>query len=485
MKRNKILAAIVGMVMLVATLAACGGGGATQTTAAPSAVDTQAVTTAAPAPAATTAAPAPAAAPETQAPATEAATDPAALTTDNITLTISWWGGESRAEATQKAIDAFMKKYPNIKVESTFSAWTGWEDTMGLAFASDTAQDVVQINWNWIYNFGANGNVFVNLYDYQDVLDVKQFPESALKASELDGKLQGIPVAMTARTMFWNKNTFDKAGVAIPTTWDDMLASGEAFKAALGDDYYPFMLTEYDRIIFMVYYLESLYNKPWVVDNKVNYTEEEIAEGFAMFTELEDKHVIPTIQMVKEFSADPLDQSERWINGYWAGVHTWNTSNAPLKASLPEDQQAGFVAGPMFDGLPYKGGLNKISMEFAVTQTCKHPKEAAALINFMLNEEEGVVAMAGERGVPASAAAFAIAERDSIVDQLTIDATNYALNEGWNQFPLDAYFEHNDLKNNPEGAYYKIFSAHSYKSISDAEAAKQLVEAINTVMAAQ
>lgn len=406
----------------------------------------------------------------------------AGLTTDNITLTMSWWGGESRAEATQAAIDAFHAKYPNITIEPTFNAWTGWEDAMGLAFATDTAQDIVQINWNWIYSFGANGNVFADLYQYSSVLDVTQFPESALKASELDGKLQGIPVAMTARTMYWNKNTFDKAGVAIPVTWDDLLAAGEAFKTNLGDDYYPLMFTEYDEIIFMVYYLESMYGKVWVDDNQLQYTAEEIATGFEMLRELEEKHVIPTIQMVKDYSADPPDKSDRWINGYWAGLHNWNTSLAPLVAALPDDQKAGFTPGPMFEGLPYKGGFNKISMEFAITQTCEYPLEAAAFINFMLNEPEGVAAMAGERGVPASAEGFRLAIENNVVDALTTDATNYALNSGWNEFKLDPYFEAADLKNNPEGAYYKIFSAFSYGQITADEAATQLIDAINAAM---
>ena len=37
-------------------------------------------------------------------------------TTDPIELTISWWGGDSRHEAYQKAIEAFQEKYPNITV---------------------------------------------------------------------------------------------------------------------------------------------------------------------------------------------------------------------------------------------------------------------------------------------------------------------------------------------------------------------------------
>ncbi len=404
------------------------------------------------------------------------------VTTDNVTLTMSWWGGDSRHAATQLAVEKFMEKYPNITVETTFGAWTGWSEATGLKLATDTGEDVMQINWNWISEFGGSGDVFTNLYDYTDVLDVKQFPASALAASEIGGMLQAIPVATTARTMYWNKNTFDKAGIATPVTWDDLIAAGATFKEALGDDYYPFVLTEYDRIIFMVYYLESMYNKAWVLDGQLQYTKEEIMEGLEMLAMLEAEHVIPTIQMVDEYSADPLDKSDRWINGYWAGVHNWNTSFAPLRDALPEDQRAGFVTATMFEGLPYKGGFNKISMLFAVPASSAHPVEAAALINFLLNEKEGVIAMASERGVPASAAGFAIASENNILDAMTIEATNNALNSGWNTFPLDTNFENSYLKSDPEGIYYQVFSGYSYGQLTAEEAADMLIEAINSLL---
>ena len=49
-------------------------------------------------------------------------------TTDPIELTISWWGGDSRHEAYQKALEAFHEKYPNITVSPTYGAWSGWEE---------------------------------------------------------------------------------------------------------------------------------------------------------------------------------------------------------------------------------------------------------------------------------------------------------------------------------------------------------------------
>lgn len=399
-------------------------------------------------------------------------------TTDPITLTMSWWGGDTRHEATQNAVNAFMEKYPNITVETTFSAWTGWEDVMGLAFSSGTAEDIVQINWNWIEGFGANGTTFYDLYQLKDVLDLSQFPESALKASEIDGKLMGVPVSLTARTMFWNKSTFEKAGIEIPKTWDDLLAAGETFKATLGDEYYPMMLNEYDRSLFMVYYLQSVYGKEWVADGKLNYTTEEIAAGFAMLKQLENAHVIPTVQMIYDYGANVIDQSDRWIDGYWAGAYTWNTSYANLQKALPNPDD--LVVGPMFEGFEYKGGMNKISMEFAITSTCEHPTEAAALLDFILNQEEGVLAMANERGIPASQAGFDILSKNDLLEPMAIEAKEYALD--WNQFQMDSNFENAKFKTEGDGLYYRVMSDHSYGNITDAEAAETLASGVAEVL---
>lgn len=460
-RRNGLIALSLAGIM---TLTAC----------AP-AMDTAEKTTAAPA--ATTEASADTGAAGTD--ETPAATEAGGInTTDPITLTMSWWGGDTRHEATQNAINAFMEKYPNIKVETTFSGWSGWEDIMGLAFSSGTAEDIVQINWNWIDGFGANGTNFYDLYQLSDVIDLTQFPENALKASEVDGKLMGVPVSLTARTVFWNQATFAKAGIEIPKTWDELLAAGETFKTVLGDDYYPLMLNEYDRSLFMVYYLQSVYGKEWVTGNQLNYSTEEIAEGFAMLKQLEEAHVIPTVQMTYDYAATLLEQSDRWIDGYWAGVYTWNTSFANLQKALPNPDD--FVVGTMFDGFDYKGGMNKISMEFAITSTCKNPVEAAALLDFILNQEEGVLLMENQRGIPASQAGFEILSKNNLLEQMAIDAKEYALE--WNQFQMDSNFENAKFKTEGDGLYYRVMSDHSYGNVTDMEAAETLVAGINEVI---
>lgn len=84
-------------------------------------------------------------------------------TTDPIELTISWWGGDSRHEATMKAIEAFEADNPNIKVETQYGAWGGWLEQLTVQMASGQEPDVMQINWNWIYQFSPTGDGFTDL----------------------------------------------------------------------------------------------------------------------------------------------------------------------------------------------------------------------------------------------------------------------------------------------------------------------------------
>lgn len=79
-------------------------------------------------------------------PAADAASGESNGDYEECKLTISWWGGDSRHEATQKAIEAFQTKYPGITVEATYGAWDGWEEKMATAFSAGSAQDVNQIN---------------------------------------------------------------------------------------------------------------------------------------------------------------------------------------------------------------------------------------------------------------------------------------------------------------------------------------------------
>ncbi|MGL5700266.1 MAG: ABC transporter substrate-binding protein, partial [Kluyvera sp.] len=47
------------------------------------------------------------------------------LATEDVELRMSWWGGNSRHQATLKALELFKQKYPNIKVKAEYTGWEG------------------------------------------------------------------------------------------------------------------------------------------------------------------------------------------------------------------------------------------------------------------------------------------------------------------------------------------------------------------------
>ncbi|MGN0408086.1 MAG: ABC transporter substrate-binding protein [Bacteroides sp.] len=397
-------------------------------------------------------------------------------TYESCTLTFSWWGGDARHDATLKAIKAFEEKYPGIHVESTYGTWTGWEDSMATMFATNTAPDVNQVNWNWITSYSADGRAFLDLNQVSGILDLSQYPESALKQCTVANELQAIPVSMTGRIFYWNKTTFDKAGIAVPKTLDDLKKAGEIFKTKLGDNYYPIALGEYDRMILMVYYLESVYGKPWVENGKLQYSEDEIQKGLEFIQSLEDAHVTPSIKTILGDGAESLDKNPKWMNGCYAGIFEWDSSASKFSGALDKGQE--FVVGEFFPDMgKYHGGYSKVSLGFAISENCKHPKEAAMLLNFLLNEDEGTTLMASERGIPLSTAAFSNCSGKELLNKTVAEANSKVL--AWVSYPLDPKFESAALKST-DGVYYDVMSGLSYKEYTSKEAASLLVDGIRS-----
>ena len=412
-----------------------------------------------------------------------AAASVAGLSSDPVTLTMSWWGGESRHNAYQEALKAFSAANSNITVNPTFAAWSGWEDTMSTKFAGGVAEDVCQINWNWLYNYSANGQTFIDLNSVTDYLDLSQWDDAKLAACNVANAQQCVPVAMTGRIFYWNMTTFNKAGITeVPKSLDDLMAAGKAFQEKLGNDYYPMHLGAYDRMILMVFYLESKYGKDWAdpTTSTLNYTADEIAEGIDFIKSLVDGHVIMPLPTYYGANGDgATHQSNEWITGKIAGIFEWDSAASKYQDALDEENKPGFTVGEEIKFGDYNGGFSKVSMGLAITKTCEHPAEAATLINFLLNEKEGAEIMGSECGLPASKAGLEAAQAAGKIKELVAEANGKVMS--FVGFQLDPLFEANDLKANGTGIYQEVFDTVDYDNASGADVVDTLLDGMSAV----
>ena len=396
---------------------------------------------------------------------------------EECTIKFSWWGGASRHEATQEAVNAFMAKYPGINVEVNFGAWSEWEAARALEFQSGTSADVNQINLSWINQFDSNCDVFLDLNEVSDIIDLSQWEDVNLDMmKDANGGQAGVPVSMTGRIFYWDKTTFEEAGIEVPTSLADLRAAGAAFQETLGDDYYPLALGEFDRMILMTFYLQAKYGKAIISDRTLNFTVEELQDGLDFIQSLEADHVIPSIVTIDGDAASSLDQNPKFIDGKYAGILEWDSAPLKYKNALAEGRE--LVVGDEFTDFGDNGAtgvFSKVSLGFAISQTSEHPKEAAMLIEYLCNDPEGAAILASERGIPESKAAYAVLDEAGTLDPVIAEAHSKVMEAS--EYAEDPIFEDNALKGT-DGTYQYVFGGLSYEEFDTEEGAEELYNGI-------
>ncbi len=396
-----------------------------------------------------------------------------------VTLRFSWWGGESRHNATMAAVEAFEEEYPWITVECEYSSWDGWVDKVATQLAGGTAPDLMQINWDWLYQFSSDGSKFVDLNEYSDVISLDNWSEANLQAMTVAGKLQGVPISITGKLPMYNKTTFDKAGVPIPSTIEELREAGKAFQEKLGEDYYPLAEEGYERMLWMVMYLQEKYGKEWIKDLQVNYTVEEVTDGMNFINSLEEDHVWPKIETIIGDGAENFLSNKKWMDGHYAGLTEYDSNVQEIAESLDEGQELVLGEYPTDMG-QYPAGMSKVSQGFAITETSEHKEEAALLLEYLTSNENGIRLMGTERGTPCNTAAKKVLEDEGILGGLTLEGNQKVLD--FCHYTFDPNFENSALKERT-GVYYEVFDNLS-AGADPAEMAQYLIDSINDVNAA-
>ena len=345
---------------------------------------------------------------------------PVAMSADTQ-LRMSWWGGNSRHEATNDAVNAFEMANPSIAVKTEYTGWGGHLERLTTQIAGNTEPDVMQVNWNWLPIFSTDGTGFTDLRQYGDIIDLDQFDASALNMVSKNGKLNGIPISMSARIFYFNETVWQKAGLAYPTTWDELFAAGPAFKEKLGDEYFPLVFEGRDALALIRAYMVQKYGVGMIdeANKKIAYSDEQMLEFFQFYKKLVDNHVVPSTKYIASYGNANLYEHKPWIKGEWAGLYMWNSAINKYNDNLMPPMKMALADHPMLEGATDSGIFYKPGMMFSIGKNSENPKEAAKLINYLLNEPTGIELMGLARAVPMSKAA-----RDQLTAQGALNSSD-------------------------------------------------------------
>lgn len=181
-------------------------------------------------------------------------------------------------------------------------------------------------------------------------LDLEDKFES-LAEFTIDGKVYGIPYGGYAEGIFYNKRLFRELNLAIPETWEELLAAAERIKAA---GYVPFGLAAKDawvtgmmwNVIMERHIGIEAFNG--LVTGEANWTDPGVVEGFRAYAELAEKDYFTGGALGLSYA----DQGAQFLRGQTAMVYTgsWDV-NLFTSGNVGElEGEIGFFAFPSIRG---------------------------------------------------------------------------------------------------------------------------------------
>ncbi|TPW30310.1 sugar ABC transporter substrate-binding protein [Pararhizobium mangrovi] len=133
------------------------------------------------------------------------------------------------------AAKAFEKDHPDAKVQIEVVPWDNLLQKLTTDISAGANADVSIIGTRWLIDF-VSQDIVTPLDPYMTQSFKDRFFPVFFKPAVMDGKTYGLPIAASARAMYYNKALFKKAGIDTPPdTWSELAADAKKI-SALGDD---------------------------------------------------------------------------------------------------------------------------------------------------------------------------------------------------------------------------------------------------------
>ena len=149
----------------------------------------------------------------------------------DVTLKL-WSQWASDADGMKKPLDKVLEDWktanPNIKIEMDVINTDAYKAKVKVASAANELPDIF---FSWGGGFAkpfVNANMVLQLDPYLNDGTKDKLVSQTLNNFTYDGKTYGLPMYMWLGVLYCNKDLFDKNGVKIPDTYDELLTAVKA-----------------------------------------------------------------------------------------------------------------------------------------------------------------------------------------------------------------------------------------------------------------
>ncbi|MBQ6347271.1 MAG: extracellular solute-binding protein [Clostridia bacterium] len=338
------------------------------------------------------------------------------------TLSLMWWGSDTRARMTEEVIHLWEEKTGATVEFEYYDGGTYWTQFQAKMAANDLP-DVFQMGNNWLTYYDTIEPL--NAWIEDGTIDTTAISEAMLATTinQANGDVTGMSNGTNARCFAYNPAIFDEAGVAYPTenwTWDDFADAARKIHEATGN---PAVTTlEYNSLAFStVTQWKEGYNF-YAMDGSdfaFGGDTEPLAYIFELLTALQKEGAIADYGIQNEIGqnieADWIAFGDAAMvmlssNQFQALSNVAAESGITLElATIPRvhaDGQSGMVV--------------RSSQEMSMWKGCEDKEMAANFLNFFVNSIEANRILNCERGVSINSEVLAALKADT---ELTNEVT--------------------------------------------------------------
>lgn len=410
---RKVVPVLMAALMGLSALAGCGGGGNESASAAPA---------------------------ESTAPASSTAEADSGSDSGGegqVNMRFSWWGGDARHEATIEAINLYMERNPQVKIDAEYGGYDGYQQKITTQLAGGTEPDIMQLDQPWMVEFSLqNPDFFVDMASLGDKIDLSGFSQEILDDyCTYGGKLVGLPTGTAGMTFMANQAVLDGAGISFGETmdWNDLLEQGKKLNESDPEKYLLNMNNGAVSYFMVRVYLYQLTGGPLVNDDyTLKFTADELRQAYEYIVSLRDANVLDPYEDAMLFNED-VAQNPKWNTGHFGGWLNW--SSTTHLQDWGED--AVILPFPVMEGAKQSGIIVRPSQILSVSTRSPHTDEAVKFVDYFFNDEEAILALGDTRSIPATTKARDLLEEKGIADQLSIRSVNISLqNPGEPETPL-------------------------------------------------
>jgi multiple sugar transport system substrate-binding protein len=318
-----------------------------------------------------------------------------------ITLRAMWWGSKNRHDRTIKVLEMYQAQNPGIKFTYEFTGFNDYWTRLATQAAGGNLPDIIQQDYARLVEWEAN-RLMIPLDDFvkDGTINLSRVPKVSVDGGRVNGKLYAINLGNNSQSMLLDVDAFKRAGIPLPNqkwTWQDFEQIAIAIHQKLGIFGAGYALC--DQQIWKSIYIGR---GQWVFSRdgrSLAATDDgPFVEHMKMLLRLQKAGAIPSRQQEDSEYHDNIE-AQPIVQGKAAMSYQWSNQAVAEAAAGGKGRNFKLVHLPRPQGGQPSNYL-KPSQFFSITSHSKHPKEAAAVIDFFTNSVEANRVLLSERGVP-------------------------------------------------------------------------------------